>query len=301
MTRSMRCSARVHSVKGGAGIFGFEALVGFAHVFETVLDGLRRGSLTATPETLDVLLSASDVLSDLVQMSRAGEAVRAGLWRRMPCGSLNTSSNKTSGRGAEDDDSPAPADFDGIDFTPVPRRSRRCPPDAMCRLSARSFAITFRPKPEMLKKANEPLYILRNLRKFGALDLVAQIGRPAAHWRISSRIVPIFGGPARCKLRRRGRRSTKSSNSLSTIAISRSLRRIPPRMPAACRKWPSPPAPAIAGAKQSPLAPPMRSRTRIRTRRRRGRSQRRRRTGAASPVSDRQAGRDDDPHRTRKN
>ncbi len=31
----MRCSAAVHSVKGGAGIFGFDALVGFAHVFET--------------------------------------------------------------------------------------------------------------------------------------------------------------------------------------------------------------------------------------------------------------------------
>ena len=61
----------VHSVKGGAGIFGFEALVEFAHVFETVLDGLRRGSMTATPETVDVLLSASDVLSDLVQMSRS--------------------------------------------------------------------------------------------------------------------------------------------------------------------------------------------------------------------------------------
>ena len=68
----------VHSVKGGAGIFGFEALVGFAHVFETLLDGVRRGSLTATPETIDVLLSASDVLSDLVQMSQAGEAVPSG-------------------------------------------------------------------------------------------------------------------------------------------------------------------------------------------------------------------------------
>ena len=68
----------VHSVKGGAGIFGFEALVEFAHVFETLLDGVRRGSLTATPETIDVLLSASDVLSDLVQMSRGGEAVPSG-------------------------------------------------------------------------------------------------------------------------------------------------------------------------------------------------------------------------------
>src|SRR5882757_6297851 len=65
----------VHSVKGGAGIFGFESLVGFAHVMETVLDGLRRGSLMATPENVDVLLVASDVLSDLVQMSRANKEI----------------------------------------------------------------------------------------------------------------------------------------------------------------------------------------------------------------------------------
>jgi two-component system chemotaxis sensor kinase CheA len=36
------------------------------------------------------------------------------------------------------------------------------------------YAITFRPKTEMLKKANEPLYVLRELRKLGELDLVAQ-------------------------------------------------------------------------------------------------------------------------------
>jgi len=50
----------VHSVKGGAGIFGFEALVEFAHVFETVLDALRRGSVTATPDVAEVLLAAGD-------------------------------------------------------------------------------------------------------------------------------------------------------------------------------------------------------------------------------------------------
>ena len=43
-----------------------------------------------------------------------------------------------------------------------------------------SIAITFRPKPEMLKKANEPLYILRELRKLGELDLVAETDRAAA-------------------------------------------------------------------------------------------------------------------------
>src|ERR1700730_12894583 len=68
----------VHSVKGGAGIFGFEALVEFAHVFETVLDAVRRGGLGATSDVVDVLLTASDVLCDLVGMSRSGEAIASG-------------------------------------------------------------------------------------------------------------------------------------------------------------------------------------------------------------------------------
>ncbi len=83
----------VHSVKGGAGIFGFEQLVGFAHVFETVLDGLRNGSLTATPENLDVLLSASDVLTDLVSMSRSGQAAPPAL-AAIAVPRLNRSSRK---------------------------------------------------------------------------------------------------------------------------------------------------------------------------------------------------------------
>src|SRR5450755_1942194 len=54
----------VHSVKGGAGAFGFEELVAFAHIFETVLDHLRSGTLTADDDVAKILLRAGDVLAD---------------------------------------------------------------------------------------------------------------------------------------------------------------------------------------------------------------------------------------------
>jgi two-component system chemotaxis sensor kinase CheA len=162
----------VHSVKGGAGIFGFEALVGFAHVGETVLDALRRGSLTATSDIVDVLLTASDVLSDLVQMSRSGDAIAPGFGGECRIALEQIiEQDRTGAGGAEGDNSPAPADFDGIDFTPV-RVDMDAPEDVADAM--RSYAITFRPRAEMLKKANEPLYILRELRKLGELDLIAQ-------------------------------------------------------------------------------------------------------------------------------
>src|SRR5205807_9019810 len=38
-----------------------------------------------------------------------------------------------------------------------------------------SYTITFRPRPEMLRNANGPLYILRELRGLGELNLIADL------------------------------------------------------------------------------------------------------------------------------
>ena len=162
----------VHSVKGGAGIFGFEALVGFAHVFETVLDGLRRGSLNATPENIDVLLASSDVLSDLVQMSRSKQPIGADVGAE--CRAALESIIKQEGGGTTEtaDEAPAPAEFEGLDFKPV-----RVEMDEPVVDPLKTYSITFKPKPDLLKKANEPLFIIRELRKLGELDLVAQTDR----------------------------------------------------------------------------------------------------------------------------
>ena len=77
----------VHSVKGGAGIFGFEALV---EIRPCVRDRARchpaAATWRSTPDSVDVLLAASDVLADLVAMSRAGEAIPPELRQRMPRG-----------------------------------------------------------------------------------------------------------------------------------------------------------------------------------------------------------------------
>jgi len=64
----------VHSVKGGAGAFGFEPMVEFAHVFETALDAMRSGKLEPEPDLIKVMLRASDVLADHVQAAK-GEGV----------------------------------------------------------------------------------------------------------------------------------------------------------------------------------------------------------------------------------
>jgi len=172
----------VHSIKGGAGIFGFEALVEFAHVFETVLDSVRQGRLNATPEVFTVLLMSSDMLADLVGMSRSGEAVPPG-----HASECRAALEQLIGKGkADGSDGEADAgDFEGLDFKPVPVGGEDAGDFDFTPVRAddfggpddgkTSYTIAFRPKPEMLRNANEPLYILRELRLLGELDLVADL------------------------------------------------------------------------------------------------------------------------------
>ncbi|AXC50705.1 chemotaxis protein CheA [Paracoccus suum] len=60
----------VHSIKGGAGAFGLNDLVAFAHRLETVLDELRAGGIAADGETVRLLFQAADVLQDQVHAAR---------------------------------------------------------------------------------------------------------------------------------------------------------------------------------------------------------------------------------------
>jgi two-component system chemotaxis sensor kinase CheA len=65
----------VHSIKGGAGAFGLEPLVRFAHVFETALDEMRSGGLAPEDHVLKEMLRAADLLADHVAAARGGAAV----------------------------------------------------------------------------------------------------------------------------------------------------------------------------------------------------------------------------------
>ncbi|WP_293577767.1 chemotaxis protein CheA [Phaeobacter sp.] len=62
----------VHSIKGGAGAFGLDELVAFAHKFETVFDEVRANRLGLDTKLIQLLLRSSDHLSDLVSVARDG-------------------------------------------------------------------------------------------------------------------------------------------------------------------------------------------------------------------------------------
>ena len=53
-----------HSIKGGSGIFGFDALMNLTHVMENLLDKARNQEIQVTAEIVDVFLQTLDVLKD---------------------------------------------------------------------------------------------------------------------------------------------------------------------------------------------------------------------------------------------
>jgi two-component system, chemotaxis family, sensor kinase CheA len=142
----------VHSMKGGAGIFALDALVRFAHVFETALDKVRSGTLAATPAVLGVFLRAADVLADLVRAAREN-------------GSVDEARTAT-----------LVAEFDQINNAgEIPTKTT---PTATGGLFApeleedsNAWEISFTPRPELYAKANETAILLRELRRLGSVEV----------------------------------------------------------------------------------------------------------------------------------
>ncbi len=57
-----------HSIKGGAGTFGFSALASFTHVLETLLDEVRSGVRVITPEIVNLLLNSIDCMREMLEI-----------------------------------------------------------------------------------------------------------------------------------------------------------------------------------------------------------------------------------------
>ncbi|MDY0975965.1 chemotaxis protein CheA [Massilia sp. CFBP9012] len=62
-----------HTIKGSAGLFGLDHIVGFTHVAESVLDAVRAGQLDFTPSLVELMLACRDHMAHLVDAVAAGQ------------------------------------------------------------------------------------------------------------------------------------------------------------------------------------------------------------------------------------
>ena len=59
-----------HSIKGGSGIFGFDALTGLTHVMENLLDKARKQTISLDVPTVDLFLETADLLKVILDAYR---------------------------------------------------------------------------------------------------------------------------------------------------------------------------------------------------------------------------------------
>jgi two-component system chemotaxis sensor kinase CheA len=173
----------VHSIKGGAGAFGLDDLVAFAHVFETTLDCVRSNKLEPTQDVLKVMLKSADVLADLVTASRDGGGVEESRTRALvkelealAHGELPAASHepakpaaKPAPAAAPKAEAPKPTDDSG--FQPIPFTFDDFGIDEETVIEGSTFEVTFRPRRDLYAKGNEAALLLRDLSRVGEMSI----------------------------------------------------------------------------------------------------------------------------------
>ncbi len=155
----------VHSIKGGAGAFGFAELVAFAHEFETVLDAIRGGQLAVAGEVVPVLWRSVDLLGDLVAAAQSRQPVDATRSERL----VAELSDLAPGSVVPAESSTTPPEFEAIPFEPV-ALALGTGDSATGDSDVHVYLIKFRPLNALFVRGNEAAVLIRALAELGELS-----------------------------------------------------------------------------------------------------------------------------------
>lgn len=159
----------IHSIKGGAGAFGFTGLVEFAHEFETLLDYVRNGKVELTDDVVKLCIRSNDLVADFVNAARNGEELAADYGAEEKARFVELSTGGDGGSAADEDedlDGEPMEEFD-IDFTPVTVNLET--DDA----PIAGWRVQFTPHSELYSRANDPLLLFRELAEIGDITVTA--------------------------------------------------------------------------------------------------------------------------------
>jgi len=132
-----------HSMKGGAGTFGFTQVAEFTHVLETLLDQIRSGQRAMSQDIQNLLLKSVDCIRQLLQDLQAGNDPDL------------TESTTLKGQFEEilSGQSPAPAAAENSDV----------PVDDKKEEGGGGWLVRFTPEVTLLQTGNEPARMFRQL------------------------------------------------------------------------------------------------------------------------------------------
>lgn len=135
-----------HSIKGGAGSFGFSQVSEFTHGLETLLDQMRNGEREVSTEAVNVMLLAVDLLREMLTAAQQAENLdqaQVAAVSEQIAALLNSAPTPASEHEAEQAGS----------------------------TSVAGWQIDFKPHPHLLQTGNDPLLMIRELAELGDLEL----------------------------------------------------------------------------------------------------------------------------------
>ena len=137
-----------HSIKGGAGTFGFTDIADFTHVVETLFDEVRGHNRSVSKPLIDIMLESVDFLRNMIAQSKAG----------------------------------TPADDEGVldlkqRLASLPDEDKGQKQKLEKGQENEGWHVLYRPKDYLLKTGNDPFRINRELGELGKLNVTADISQ----------------------------------------------------------------------------------------------------------------------------
>lgn len=153
----------LHSIKGSASMFGFDAVGAFAHEVEAALDHFRSAKLPATPELADVVLRSRDFIRLLLDSPEsATEAEKAALIAALASLSKGLTKGQSKARvGAQ------AASGSQTETGSGAIRSRG---------EQKTYRIVYRPSQDSYRRGVKPESLIRELRNLGNASVRCDCG-----------------------------------------------------------------------------------------------------------------------------
>ena len=138
-----------HSIKGGAGTFGFTEIAAFTHHVEEVLDKAREDTIKLDKDLTNLLLKAVDILSNMIDVAKSGEKISEedGKDVSEQLAAYLKSKNEQS------------------------QTDKKPTKSSNTEAKLRQVEIVFNPEAHLLKTGSDPLNIFRELASLGTLTV----------------------------------------------------------------------------------------------------------------------------------
>ncbi len=165
----------MHTIKGSGSMFGFDEIANFTHEVETVMDQVRSGEVSLTPELIDVLFKSRDLIRDMLDQSGENRDQRSAVivesLRKIAV--PESSSDSRQQENSLDHSQESEEDDYGDELT--------------------TFRIRFKPSKEIFFTGAKPLALLDELFDLGICEVKSGVPKDSPLCRIIARTDSIPG------------------------------------------------------------------------------------------------------------